>query len=574
VAVDVVIVTAGSSLASRECLRSLEDSQPASITVVDNGSLEPITEAGAADVLRLEEPRSLSYAYNRGAETGKAEAVLFLNDDIVATPGAVELLERMLRERNAVAMAGRLVDADTGATQVDYQPRRFPTAASLIAALAGLDHHWPRNALTGAHRRRPSEDQGPRAVDYAPGACLLVRRDVFERIGGWDETYSFWYEDVDLAARLRPYGPLVYVPAAAFRHVGGLSARKLSRAEIIDRSYSGILRYTERHLGGWQARVVGATFAAAASAKERLVGRSDPELAAAYGDIAAKARHLAFERSATFSDHVRRASAVRRVVEDPRVEPLVAVLLRASTVREAARFAARELVGRPLVARYRLRHADGDVLIRHGTADAAVLGEVFYNREYAFPGPVLSALQSLGRPPLVIDVGANIGLFGLWVLHYFPEAEIVSFEPDPANAEILRRCVSLNDRTGRWSVVAAAAATREGTVDFSGGGTSFSRVKPPDGGTLVVSTVDVIPYMERADLVKVDIEGGEWELLEDERFDRVRPTGLVIEYHPHLAPTGDPAVMARRFLERAGLHVEPISQFAPGHGMLWSWQAD
>ena len=119
-----------------------------------------------------------------------------------------------------------------------------------------------------------------------------MRRGAFEQIGGWDDGYAFWYEDVDLARRLRSKGAVLYVPTAVFGHVGAYSARRLSRAEVVERSYTGTLRYAEKHLGA-RRRIVGAAFALAATVKAPLVKRRDPQLAATYRGVRRRALELA-----------------------------------------------------------------------------------------------------------------------------------------------------------------------------------------------------------------------------------------------------------------------------------------
>jgi N-acetylglucosaminyl-diphospho-decaprenol L-rhamnosyltransferase len=297
--IDVVVVTANSKEMVLACLVKLESPSIASITVVDNGSTDG-TETTvrkafpAVEVFRLTEPQGLSAAFNRGAERGSARLVLFLNDDVLATERSIEELEHALEgNAGAVAAAGRLVDPDDGSTQLEYQPKAFPTAATFVASVAGLPRLWPRNPWTGGSLRHPLDDHQTVVVDQPPGACLLVRRDVFEKIGGWDEGYVFWYEDVDLARRLRAHGNVIYVPTAVYEHVGGHSSRRLSRNEVVERSYGGTLRYAGRHFGDWQRRVVGGTFAFTSSIRALMVRRHDPELAKTYRRMGRRAAALA-----------------------------------------------------------------------------------------------------------------------------------------------------------------------------------------------------------------------------------------------------------------------------------------
>jgi FkbM family methyltransferase len=254
------------------------------------------------------------------------------------------------------------------------------------------------------------------------------------------------------------------------------------------------------------------------------------------------------------------------------VEPIVSTFLRSSTVHGSGRFVLRELSGTRSVREYCLREAPFEVPLRHGSADVATLDEVFYRHDYAFPPSVMRALEVLPRPPRVVDLGANIGLFDLWTLRSFPGAEITAVEPDPANLELLRRCNSLNDRTGNWLIVEAAASTSDGTVPFRTGGVSLSRIDPGGPGTELVPAVDVFPLLERADLIKVDIEGGEWPILGDERFARLEPAAVVLEFHPFMCPFDDPAEGAVGLVRATGLEVRLGVQYGSGQGMLWAWR--
>jgi FkbM family methyltransferase len=254
------------------------------------------------------------------------------------------------------------------------------------------------------------------------------------------------------------------------------------------------------------------------------------------------------------------------------VEPIVSAFLRSSTVHGSGRFVLRELAGAKSVREYRLREAPYDVPLRHGSPDVATLDEVFYRHDYAFPPPASRALDALSRPLRVLDLGANIGLFDLWILRSFPEAEITAVEPDSWNLEVLRRCVYLNDRTGNWQIVEAAASTSDGTVPFRTGGVSLSRIDTDGPGTERVAAVDVFPHLERADLIKVDIEGGEWPILTDERFAGIEPAALVLEFHPFMCPFDDPAEAALGLVRETGMEVQLGVQYGPGQGMLWAWR--
>ncbi len=224
-----------------------------------------------------------------------------------------------------------------------------------------------------------------------------------------------------------------------------------------------------------------------------------------------------------------------------------------------------------------------------------VLEELFRLRVYEPPAQAARALSWLGRPIRIADLGGHVGFFGLFMHNLFPDATIVSFEPDPRNVEILRRCVAANGLQQEWEVIEACAGTSAGTVEFQ---SSFhlSRAGSPaddslrsiqrritetfgflDGTELLasqareVASCDVFPFLEAADLIKIDIEGGEWAILQDPRFADLRASAVVLEYHPSYQ-TGSDVGTVKGLLEHAGYETGPPLS-AGDAGMVWAWRA-
>jgi FkbM family methyltransferase len=272
---------------------------------------------------------------------------------------------------------------------------------------------------------------------------------------------------------------------------------------------------------------------------------------------------------------------VRRLATAPgfrrltRVAPLLRLsfALRGALVRSPLRFALNELRPGEVTASYRLREGGVSIVVRHHTPDVLVLDEVFSQREYDFPPPVEAVLADLPRPPKILDLGANIGLFGAFVLTRFPNPHIVALEPDPANAEIHERAIEANGNADRWTLVQAAAATAPGTLPFSPGGFTRSHAAEPGREAIEVPAEDVLPRMAEADLVKIDVEGAEWALLADPRFIGIGARAVVLEYHPENCPGPDPREEAERALSAAGFQVAPgPAKPAFGTGVLWAWR--
>jgi FkbM family methyltransferase len=237
-------------------------------------------------------------------------------------------------------------------------------------------------------------------------------------------------------------------------------------------------------------------------------------------------------------------------------------------VRERARFVAADLLRLPGVRRYHLRDGGRPVLLRHGTIDVWVFVEMFVRRLYEPPPAVAAALERAGEP-LVLDLGANVGMFGLNTLTRHPGARVIAYEPEPRNAAQHRRLVELNGVGDRWRLVEACAGARDGSVRFMAGQEAGSHIVDGDpAGSIEVPMVDVLDEIAGADLVKMDIEGGEWGILADPRIAAAR--ALVLEYHPQGCPREDAAAFATELLVGHGFDVTPIFHDADGIGMLWA----
>jgi FkbM family methyltransferase len=209
---------------------------------------------------------------------------------------------------------------------------------------------------------------------------------------------------------------------------------------------------------------------------------------------------------------------------------------------------------------YRSKSRGSRLWLRPGTGDAAVWGEVNIRGLYEPPWPISPDCR-------VLDLGGHGGYFALWALVNWPISSLVSVEPDPANADLLARNAEAA-ADPRWSLVHAAAHTAAGTAAFAGGRGSGSSLR--DEGDELVETIDALPLLAECDFAKIDIEGAEWTLLADERFDRSGPPMLVLEYHPR-AGMADPAGEARRRLESFGYDVRaPHPEEVPGVGVLWA----
>jgi GT2 family glycosyltransferase len=253
--VDAVVVRwRGGDEVSR-CLRSLLDHggpRLNRVVLVDSGSGDGGAERLAAQfadvrVVALAENHGFAHAADRGAAEGCEQLLLVLNPDIEITSGALDALASLLDERPQVAGAVPLLEDMDGASQHRWQLRNLPTISGLALGLPG----------SPAFSSPPAT---PVEVAQPAAAAWLVRRSVWETLGGLDPTFApAWWEDVDFCARLRagfvtPEFPcdegFVVQPAAHMRHAGGSSVSALGDAAFLTAYYRNLLHYTARHHPG------------------------------------------------------------------------------------------------------------------------------------------------------------------------------------------------------------------------------------------------------------------------------------------------------------------------------------
>jgi len=255
--VHVVIVNWNSGTQLRECLASFaaadDDVTLARVTVVDNasadGSCEGLEAALPLTVIRNTENRGFAAACNQGAAGSDANYLLFLNPDTRLMPGSLELPARYLQSKHheAVGIVGiQLIDSNG---HVARNTARAPSARSMIGNSLGLDRLIP--SVFPAHFVSEWAHDETRNVDQVMGAFFFVRRSVFEALGGFDERFFVYYEDLDFSMRARTQGwSSVYLATAQAFHRGqgtteGAPARRtfyFCRSRILyARKYSGSL---------------------------------------------------------------------------------------------------------------------------------------------------------------------------------------------------------------------------------------------------------------------------------------------------------------------------------------------
>jgi len=259
----------------RTCLESLLATVTrAEILVVDNasqdGSLALVqTFRNRVHFIRNSVNRGFAAAVNQAFQATSTSYVLVLNPDIQVAPGAVRILEDFLTTHPHTGAVGGYVNEN-------YLPRDFPTVWALVRENFGV----PRRGPSG-DRRTAGRLSEAICVEQPAAAALMIRREAYDSIGGFDEQFfPAWYEDVDFCRRLKARSwEIYYAPQAEFVHQGGYSLRSLGSESFVRAYYRNQLRYAHKHFSVLGCAAVRASVAAGMLG--RMIGR--PQQAAAYG---------------------------------------------------------------------------------------------------------------------------------------------------------------------------------------------------------------------------------------------------------------------------------------------------
>ncbi|MDI7274752.1 MAG: glycosyltransferase family 2 protein [Anaerolineae bacterium] len=258
----VIIVSWNTAPLLRACLDSIRQHSTGvstQIIVVDNasddGSAEMVAGRYPGAVL-ISNASNLGYARanNQGISRASGRYVLLLNSDTEVRAGALAAMVAYMDGHPQVGAAGpRLIGPD-GTIQRSYD--LFPLRPWQMAWQKGLDVIWPGNALTRRGRIGRWDPTRPLAVDWLVGAALLVRGDVIALVGGLDERFWMYGEDLDWCYRIRRTGWQVhYLPQAAVYHRhGGSSERSPGLArQLARRREESLVLFYRKHYGALAA---------------------------------------------------------------------------------------------------------------------------------------------------------------------------------------------------------------------------------------------------------------------------------------------------------------------------------
>ena len=235
------------------CLRSILDNANGcelEIVVTDNASTDgsfALVERVFPNVAieRSFENIGFSRASNRSWRRARGELVLFLNSDTVVPKGAIATMVAQMKARPEIGALGPRLRNAEGALEMSFGAM-LSLAAEAWQKFLSAGYRDGAGPLRGFVEARLARE---RDVDWVSGACLMTRRDLLTTIGGFDESFFLYSEDVDLCARIRAQGKkVVFTPDVEVTHLRGRSTSQVPNVAFVE-SQRSRLHFYAKHYG-------------------------------------------------------------------------------------------------------------------------------------------------------------------------------------------------------------------------------------------------------------------------------------------------------------------------------------
>lgn len=260
----IILVSHNSRDVLQRCLRSLPSALEGTASsyeciVVDHASSDGTAAAvrahfPAARVIECHDNPGFGAGINRGLAVARGRELLWLNPDTELAPGSIARLSAALQADDTIGVVGPRLQYPSG--EIQQSRRRFPTRLTPFFESPLVQRWWPRSPTLARYYVADKAATVPQDVDWLYGACLLARREVVAAIGGMDESYFLYSEELDWCHRAARHGWRVrYVPGALVtHHERQSSAATPARRDIA--YYSSKVLYHSRAHGPYYAELL------------------------------------------------------------------------------------------------------------------------------------------------------------------------------------------------------------------------------------------------------------------------------------------------------------------------------
>lgn len=218
------------------------------IILVENGNELVSKYEGVKQIKSFHIKNSgFGHACNFGARQAAGEYLLFLNNDTVMQPHTLDKSVGYLRKRPEIGIMGVRITLPDGA--LDHGCKRgFPTPFAAFCYFSKLDKLFPHSARCGAYRQTTIKESDISRVDAVSGAYLMIPRKLFIQIGGFDEQFFMYGEDIDLCYRVKQKGfEVIYFGEASITHLKGQSGLRSGSRAVVAAFYEAMTIFYRKH---------------------------------------------------------------------------------------------------------------------------------------------------------------------------------------------------------------------------------------------------------------------------------------------------------------------------------------
>lgn len=249
----IVIINYNAKALTEHAVRSIFESRPQisfEIIVVDNSSdfsQEYNDVAENVIVINHIDNKGFGNACNIGVKNSCGKYILFLNNDTIMHKSTLDVCIKYLQQHTQVGVLGIRTLLENGT--LDHACKRgFPTPMSSLYYFLGLDKKYPQSQKYGAYRLTYIDEESVSEVDSVAGSFLMMPRHVFDAIGGYDETFFMYGEDLDLCYRVKELGfDVIYYGKESITHLKGRSGMHYKSKTVIFHFYNAMILFYKKH---------------------------------------------------------------------------------------------------------------------------------------------------------------------------------------------------------------------------------------------------------------------------------------------------------------------------------------
>lgn len=237
--VSIIIVKYRSDKYLPSCLASIGKNSKWEVIIVDNDK----------------ENIGFGTGCNKGARRARGELLFFLNPDTIVLDGAINKLVDFMEQRKKVGIvAPLLLDENKVPYPLQGTGRRLTPMTALIV-FSFLNKYFGSNPISGRYWLKDWDKRSLREVDVVSGTAFMIRRSIFEKIGGFDENFFLYFEEFDLCKRVKEEGWQIFIePSAKLIHLWGKCTPQNDKIKQIFRQSR--FYYFKKHWGALSAVIV------------------------------------------------------------------------------------------------------------------------------------------------------------------------------------------------------------------------------------------------------------------------------------------------------------------------------